>query len=330
MTAAIICKDLLKHNDKNPGMDAMFENLAPIADSLSKELDSDFLLVSGPIDYEMQDCVIEQLKERTSKKKNLTFLLCTPGGSADAAYRISRAFQDQYETVTAYISGWCKSAGTLCVIGANNLVMTDEAELGPLDVQISRRDEIGERDSGLVVSEALKSLEKHAFSLFENFMLQIKTKSDGAVSFKMAADVSALLAGGLLEPIYRQIDPEKLGATARSLAVAYHYGKRLNIKAKNLKSNALGNLGVGYPSHGFVIDRREAAELFIRVRKPTELENKLSSNVGDHLHIPSESPVVHFLNPMEKQDEQEKSSEIGNEASTGKSGQKRKLPAASK
>lgn len=168
-------------------------------------------------------------------------------------------------------------------------------------LQISKRDEIGERDSGLVVSEALRSLETQAFTTFENILLHIKERSDGTVSFKMAAEIAATLAGSLFEPIYRQIDPEKLGATARSLTVANEYGKRLNVKGKNLKSNALQLLGVGYPSHGFVIDRREAERLFHKVRKPTELELEIASEVGVYASIPSEQALVQFLNPVGKE-----------------------------
>lgn len=279
----------------------MFESAANKSAEYAGQTDSDFLVVSGPVGFEMQDLVSSRIKERKEKKKNLTVLLCTPGGSADASYRISRAFQDNYTTVRAFIVGWCKSAGTLCVIGANELVMTDESELGPLDVQISKRDEIGERDSGLVVSEALRSLETQAFTTFENILLHIKERSDGTVSFKMAAEIAATLAGSLFEPIYRQIDPEKLGATARSLTVANEYGKRLNVKGKNLKSNALQLLGVGYPSHGFVIDRREAERLFHKVRKPTELELEIASEVGVYASIPSEQALVQFLNPVGKE-----------------------------
>ena len=270
-----------------------------VANEISKDGNFDLILINGPINTLTQDRVISKLKERKLKRENLMFILCTSGGSADAAYRISRAFQDQYSSVVAYIAGWCKSAGTLCVIGANTIIMSDEAELGPLDVQIAKRDEIGERDSGLVVSEALMNLERHAFSLFENFMLQIKERSGGTVSLKMAAEISAMLTKGLFEPIYRQIDPEKLGATARSLSVARDYGLRLNLTAENLKKSSIDKLGIGYQSHGFVIDRREAEALFIRVKKPSDNELLLVQKIGSKAMYPTDNASaasVDFLN----------------------------------
>ena len=48
------------------------------------------------------------------------------------------------------------------------------------------------------------------------------------------------------------------------MRVAMEYGNRLN--RGNLKEGALARLISGYPSHGFIIDRDEAATLFERVR----------------------------------------------------------------
>ena len=46
---------------------------------------------------------------------------------------------------TAYfIPRRCKSAGTLLLIGATSLIISDRGELGPLDVQLSKPDEIFE------------------------------------------------------------------------------------------------------------------------------------------------------------------------------------------
>ncbi len=185
--------------------------------------------------------------------------------------------------------------------------MSDEAELGPLDVQIARRDELGERDSGLVLSEALVNLEHHAFSLFENFLMQIKMRSDGAITFKTATEISAQVTNGLFEPIYKQIDPQKIGEAARSLAIAEAYGSRLNIWAKNLRNNALHSLTVGYPSHGFVIDRREAGELFKKVREPNQHEVTLIQTLGHIAGHPGNEPFVTYLNSEEKANETDNS-----------------------
>ncbi|WP_305813521.1 hypothetical protein [Photobacterium leiognathi] len=78
----------------------------------------------------------------------------------------------------------------------------------------------------------------------------------------------------LISPISAQIDPIKLGEQKRALEIATEYARRLNELSDNLiSSEALEELIAGYPSHSFVIDRKEAKRLFKNVRK-TETEEE--------------------------------------------------------
>lgn len=72
---------------------------------------------------------------------------------------MGRGLQHSYEKFTVLLAGRCKSAGTLIVLGAHEIVMTNHAELGPLDVQLGKKDELFELDSGLTVLNALTELE---------------------------------------------------------------------------------------------------------------------------------------------------------------------------
>jgi hypothetical protein len=191
------------------------------------------------------------------------------------------------------VGGWCKSAGTLCVISANDIVMGYEAELGPLDVQLVKRDELGERDSGLVIEAALECLERYAFQFFDAFMNQIKDQTHGTVTLKLASDISGNVTKGLFEPIYRQIDPAKIGEIARSMDVGHACAQRLNLRGRNLKPGALKNLLQAYPSHGFVIDRQEAQVLFKRVSAPSTQQTSLLDALGDMALVPMPSGSNH-------------------------------------
>ena len=75
---------------------------------------------------------------------------------------------------------------------------------------------------------------------------------------------------GLMAPIFEKLDPVTIAEDYRSNRLAFAYGERLNLEAKNLVRNteidALEKLLSGYHSHGFVIDRREA-EIFIQGRE---------------------------------------------------------------
>ena len=49
-----------------------------------------------------------------------------------------------------YVDTVCKSAGTILALGADVIIMSQYAELGPIDVQLQKEDEVGESTSGLV------------------------------------------------------------------------------------------------------------------------------------------------------------------------------------
>src|SRR5438105_2543518 len=144
--------------------------LKDAANALAAAANADVLFLNGELSRPLDDRTITLVGKR-KRREAVVFVLVTPGGDADAAYRIARCLQDSYAKFSVIVPGWCKSAGTMCVLGANELVMTDCAELGPLDVQIYKRDELGELSSGLVLKEALDSMRENAFNMFEEYML---------------------------------------------------------------------------------------------------------------------------------------------------------------
>lgn len=264
------------------------------ANALAKQSDADVFLLNAPFELGVDRIVVRAVSERR-RRKNVILILVTEGGDAAVAYRISRIFQAQYERFTAIVSGWCKSAGTLCVLGANEIAFGEFGELGPLDVQYLKKDEISEVASGLDVSEALNKLQSHAFRVFEKSMLGIIQRSGGQVSFKLAAEIAAKMAIGVCEPLYRQIDPVILGDLERGMTIAKDYGKRLLVKGKNSTHDQLVALAESYPSHGFVIDLREAENLFDNVRPCSEFERKLLNALQEVVIDPGPQPVATYL-----------------------------------
>ncbi len=229
----------------------------------------DFLLINHEIDGELFADVLGCV---TAKKQNdkVIVVLVTYGGSANVAYRVGRFLQTMYEEVVVFIPSLCKSAGTLLVAAAHCVIIIGFGELGPLDVQLSKRDEIWGRRSGLTTRSALEDLKNYSFELFEHFMFSIIGNSRGSVSFRLAADIAAKATSQMMSSIYEQINPEALGQDFMDLSVAEKYCERLNKKSSNLKPGAIHRLVYDYPSHDFVIDFEEAKEIFHNVELPTE------------------------------------------------------------
>ena len=203
------------------------------------------------------------------RKEKTLLCLATFGGDPDAGYRIGRCLQHHYENqVTLYAPSLCKSSGTLTAIAANNLIIGNEGELGPLDIQLRKADEMGEQSSGLDIFKAVKFLEDRVMMEFSRYLTEIRFGS--GVSTRLSADIAAKLVNSVIEPISSQIDPIKIGEHQRAIGIAQRYGELLNEMTSILKPQALTNLIADYPSHGFVIDRKEAGKLFNNVYKPCD------------------------------------------------------------
>lgn len=211
--------------------------------NITDQLDSDLFLYSADIDENNADKLIETIRNKSIRRKNVVLILATHGGDPDAAYRITRFLKQTYSKFTLLVFGYCKSAGTLIAIGADEIVMSDFAELGPLDVQVLRENDF-RRSSGLDLQQALSVLSQEMFSVFEVCFLSTIYRSSGVITAKTAADIASSMAVGLLAPIAGQIDPLRLGELSRSMEVAYEYGIRLN---PTLKSS-IKKLVSGYPS----------------------------------------------------------------------------------
>src|SRR5262245_43794482 len=95
------------------------------------------------------------------------------------------------------------------------------------------------------------------------------------ITTKLAAEMASTLVTGLYSQISAQVDPLRLGEMQRAMEIAMAYGQRLDAYDSNLKRNALQKLVSSYPSHGFVIDRKEARDLFHKVRAPSDDEQML-------------------------------------------------------
>jgi hypothetical protein len=283
-------------NSKFDGLIAAFENDYP---------DTDLFVYFGPIRRPFDDELIGHFEARV-KRKNLVLMLTTLGGDPDAAYRIARCIQRNYgllpipqsapsEKVSVFVDTFCASAGTLITLGASEMIMSEFAELSPLDIQIRKPDDAWERDSGLTPTQALDILERRSKSLFKQHFNQLRLDSELGLTTRTAVEVASTITTGLLSEIYAQIDPMRLGEVERLMGITAAYGERL---AKyNLKEGALARLLAGYPSHGFVIDRCEAEELYRVVTVPKSSLKEL----GEWVRSPSQQqlgkkePIKFFL-----------------------------------
>jgi hypothetical protein len=253
-------------------------------ETLSSETDRDVFVYSGPIYEDDANDFIAMVLELEDRRDEMTLLLSSYGGDPHAAYRLGRVFS-VYDHVRLLIAGRCKSAGTLIALAADELAIGQWGELGPLDVQLKEPDEMFPTGhSGLDTLQALTLIQENGFRAFRRYVVDLA----GQVSTRTAMEIAVSLASSQFEPIAAQLDPLRLGEAARANSIANDYGERLS--TSNVKSGALARLVSDYPTHGFVIDRREAQGMFERVDELTSEEERFVAQIEDRWSSVIRSP----------------------------------------
>lgn len=86
----------------------------------------------------------------------LDLILETPGGSGEAAEDIVRSLRNRYNDIAVIVPGWAKSAGTIMVMAADEILMGPSSALGPIDAQISWQGKVFSADALLEGFEKIK------------------------------------------------------------------------------------------------------------------------------------------------------------------------------
>ena len=261
--------------------------IMPSMESIARDL----FVYSGPIDRTGADKFVDMVNAATERPEGVSLFLTSYGGDADSAFRVARALSHAYENIRVLIAGQCKSAGTLVTLAANEIAFGPWGELGPLDVQLRKPDEIFSGHSGLDELQTLAIITDHGYDAFRQYVIDLTVGA--GISTRSAAQIAASLVAGLLEPIAAQIDPHRLGEAIRAINIASYYGNRL--ATSNVRDEALDRLISGYPTHTFVIDINEARTLFEVVDQLTDDEVEIAERLqetGGMIRYPSEEAVI--------------------------------------
>jgi hypothetical protein len=210
----------------------------------------------------------------------LDVIVASPGGRSEAAYLVTRELRRRFAHLTAYVPFQAKSAATLLCLAADELVLGDLGELGPLDTQYEEKQkaDFPVNTSHLVPGAALRGLQHEVAELYDTLVTRI-VKTSGLRPFE-AGSKAAELIGGLYAPLLGQVDPTRLADSARGLGVAMAYAERVLQRYRpalyaEQGETLLRRLIQEYPTHGFVLDREELQDLGVPNRPPDATEAPL-------------------------------------------------------
>ena len=202
--------------------------------------------------------IFVDLLDSIGPTKKISMILHTNGGQAATAWRIVnlvRSFCDELEVV---IPSKAMSAGTLISLGADRLVMTKQAALGPIDPSLTH-----------ALSPTVPM--PGGMGRVPVSVEAVRGYLDAATKDLAIKDDAALAA--VLVDLSNKIHPLVLGEIFRSRAQIRFLADKLirrQVKDEEKIKTIIDFLCADSGSHDYTINRREASEFGLNIEKPSD------------------------------------------------------------
>jgi hypothetical protein len=220
-------------------------------------------------------------RDELAKCEKVALLLDSPGGFARETYQLATLLQRHCGGFEAIVPRSAKSAATLLILGSDRRYMGQDAQLGPLDVQLLDYEE-EEVSSPLDEVQALERLNGVALDMFDQtlVMLRVRTRKKLSTLLPLALDFTAQM----MRPLLEKVETVHYAKQSRLLKVAEEYAIRLLAKnfaereAKEIASRFVND----YNEHGFVISPEEA-DSFFPISEGSEMQKEAIKALEEHL-----------------------------------------------
>jgi hypothetical protein len=256
----------------------MFQNRIPLYKDLEKRLNSKLLvyITSDRRGFETQiardviDIFINQL-DKIGNVPKISLYLYTRGGETAAAWNIINLMKLYCDELQVIVPHKAHSAGTLICIGANSIIMTRQATLGPIDRNVNTFlnppiPGAPPQNTFPVSVEAVKG-----YLAFAKEELSIK-------------DDAALAS--IMIKLSEAVHPLVLGQVYRSRAQIKMLAEKLLInqitdpaKIQQIIEFLCSDSG----SHDYTINRREAENMGLKINKPDDEMYKTIKAIYDDI-----------------------------------------------
>jgi hypothetical protein len=206
-----------------------------------------------------QDCVdlFVDLLDQVGPTSKISLLLHTNGGQTSAAWRLINLIRTFCDELEVLIPLKAFSAGTLISLGADRIVMTKQAALGPIDPSLTHPLDppvpVGNQIARVPVSvEAVRGY-------FDAIKDDLKITDQTALA-------------GIMVDLSNKIHPLVLGEIFRSRAQIRFLADKLirrQVTDDEKMKKIIDFLCADSGSHDYTMNRREADELGLRIEKPS-------------------------------------------------------------
>ena len=207
------------------------------------------------ISPEVIDIFVEHL-DTIGPCQKLSLILHTNGGDTAAAWRLINLLHTFCDELEVIVPAKALSAGTLISLGADNIVMTKQAALGPIDPSVNT-------PLNPVVPSAPHIKAPVSVEAVRGYLDAAK---------ELGIQDSASLAQLLID-LSNKVHPLVLGQIFRSRSQIRFLARKLlrrQITDEDKMKEIIDFLCAESGSHDYTINRREAVELGLKIEKPSD------------------------------------------------------------
>ncbi len=190
--------------------------------------------------------LLEEALHDADADEDLHIVLATPGGDGETAIRLIRQSQSRCKELTVIVPDQAKSAGTLFVLGADQICMGPTSDLGPVDPQFRLSD--GSLAAGQAIIAAVEDAERRIEATPQTYPLHAS----------LLADISALMVQQARDAIARAGDQIREALAC----VDSRNSEQVNTLVEKLKGPLLGEA----QSHATTISADDARRFGLPVR----------------------------------------------------------------
>ncbi len=234
---------------------------------------------------------INKLKE----KESVAVIVFSPGGTAGGAFKLSSLLRKHCSGFVAIVPYYAKSAATLFLLGADKIIMSKLAELGPLDVQIEDVEK-EKRISALEVVQTIQRLNSEAMRAVDQQMIFWLGRTGKKIDTLLP--LATHFVAEMMQPLFDKIDTVYFTGVARNLKVAQDYAQQL-LEKRGLNSRKAANIADkltnAYSEHGYIIDCDELKQ--IGIDNAEEAKGNIADIIEDMAFM---APKSVFLGPLEE------------------------------
>lgn len=195
--------------------------------------------------------------------QKLFLVIDSSGGNPYAAVRIMRILRKKFPEIWGVVPHQAMSAATLMVFGTNAIFMSEESQLGPLDLPMEHPTD-GTSISALDVVESLTQLQATAVEFSAGLYKDLRTGAFGEkISKAKAIELSLQHSETIVLPLIEKIDPYHRQKAVRTLKIGKWFAVDLLLSAMMSgqfprANEAASKFVTMFPDHSYSIFRDDA------------------------------------------------------------------------